>query len=111
MGPSTTPTDRRRKPPTGWRPHWASPKAPYHIVNTNVVLINARDRRRCIRGGDSFILTRDWCGSNATGWRTTKEFMDDGMTLPTAVANSGAAANPNTGVGGVGLTEAASSRC
>ena len=47
------------------RLHEASPKAPYHIVNTNVVLINARNRRRCIRGGDSFILTRDWCGSNA----------------------------------------------
>ena len=88
----------------GMELHRASPKAPYHIVNTNVVLINARDRRRCIRGGDSFILTRDWCGSNATGWRATKEFMDDGMTLPTAVAISGAAANPNTGVGGVGLT-------
>ena len=85
--------------------HRASARAPYHIINTNVVLINAKNRRRrCIRGGDSFILTRDWCGSSATGWRATKEFMDDGMTLPTAVAISGAAANPNTGVGGVGLT-------
>ena len=84
--------------------HRAHPAAPYHIVNTNVVLINARNRRRCIRGGDSFILSRDWCGSNATGWRASEQFMDDGMTLPTAVAISGAAANPNTGVGGVGLT-------
>jgi hypothetical protein len=30
--------------------------------------------------------------------------MDDRMTLPTAMAISGAAANPNTGVGGVGLS-------
>jgi hypothetical protein len=80
----------------------ASPCGPYHIINTNVVLIEAEDRRRCIRGGDNFILTPDYCGSNATGWTTG--FMDDGMTLATAVAISGAAANPNTGVGGVGLT-------
>jgi hypothetical protein len=86
------------------QPHRASVAAPYHIINTNVVLINAKSRRRRIRGGDSFALTRDYCGSSATGWRATKQFMNDGMTLPTAVAISGAAANPNTGVGGVGLT-------
>ena len=96
-GPAPDTADRMRL-------HEASPTAPYHIVNTNVVLINAKDRRRCIRGGDSFILTRHYCGSNATGWRATREFMGDGMTISTAVAISGAAANPNTGVGGVGLT-------
>ncbi len=88
----------------GMELHRACPAAPYHIVNTNVVLIDAKSRRRRIRGGDSFALTRDWCGSSVTGWRATKQFMNDGMTLPTAVAISGAAANPNTGVGGVGLT-------
>jgi Patatin-like phospholipase len=82
----------------------ASKAAPYHIVNTNVVLIGAEDRRRKIRGGDSFILTRDYCGSNATGWRATDEFMAGKMTVSSAMAISGAAANPNTGVGGVGLT-------
>jgi hypothetical protein len=84
--------------------HGTSPRAPYHIINTNVVLIGAKDRRRCIRGGDNFILTPDYCGSNATGWCPTRRFMGDGMTLVTAMAISGAAANPNTGVGGVGLT-------
>jgi hypothetical protein len=81
----------------------ASTAAPYHIINTNVVLVRAKNRRRKIRGGDSFILTRDYSGSNATGWRKTDEFIDGKMTLPTAMAISGAAANPNTGVGGVGL--------
>jgi hypothetical protein len=81
----------------------ASTAAPYHIINTNMVLVRAKSRRRRIRGGDSFILTRDYCGSNATGWRKTDEFMDGKMTVPTAMAISGAAANPNTGVGGVGL--------
>jgi hypothetical protein len=84
--------------------HEASLAAPYHIINTNVVLIGAKDRRRCLRGGDNFILTPDYCGSNATGWCPTRRFMGDGMTLVTAMAISGAAANPNTGVGGVGLT-------
>jgi hypothetical protein len=82
----------------------ASKEAPYHIINTNVVLVSAKDRRRKIRGGDSFILTRDYCGSNATGWRKTDEFVAGRMTVPTAMAVSGAAANPNTGVGGVGLS-------
>ena len=82
----------------------ASKAAPYHIINTNVVLVRAQDRRRRLRGGDSFILTRDYCGSNATGWCRTKEFMAGRMNVATAMAISGAAANPNTGVGGVGLT-------
>lgn len=86
------------------RLYQASCVAPYHIINANTVLVRAKDRRRKLRGGDSFILTRDYCGSNATGWRRTKEFMAGRMTVPTAMAVSGAAANPNTGVGGVGLT-------
>ena len=49
-------------------------------------------------------LPVDYCGSNATGWRKTDEFMAGKMNLPTAMAISGAAANPNTGVGGVGLS-------
>lgn len=81
-----------------------SPRGPYHIVNTNVVLVDSEVRRRRIRGGDNFILSPLYCGSNATGWHETGKFMNDGMTLATAMAISGAAANPNTGVGGAGLT-------
>ena len=77
---------------------------PYHLINTNLVLINSKDKMRRMRGGDNFILSPLYCGSNATGWRPTCRFMRNGMTLPTAMAISGAAANPNTGVGGVGLT-------
>ena len=29
------------------------------------------------RGGDSFILTPLYCGSNATGWRSTSRYMGD----------------------------------
>ena len=79
-------------------------RGPYHIVNTNVLLVDSKRRRWRIRGGDNFILSPLYCGSNATGWCDTKDFLGNGMTLATAMAISGAAANPNTGVGGVGLT-------
>ncbi len=80
------------------------PHGPYHIVNTNVVLVSSEQPTYKSRGGDNFILSPLYCGSNATGWQKTERFMDGKMTLATAVAISGAAANPNTGVGGVGLT-------
>lgn len=80
------------------------PRGPYHIVNTNVVLVNSDVKRFEVRGGDNFILSPQYCGSSATGWSPTEEFMDGSTTLATAVAVSGAAANPNTGVGGEGLT-------
>ena len=81
-----------------------SPGTPYHIVNTNIVLVNSKVAKYRDRGGDNFILSPEYCGSNATGWCSTEEFMGGKMTLATAVAVSGAAANPNTGVGGAGLT-------
>lgn len=80
------------------------PRAPYHLINANVILVDSLDRRRKIRGGDSFVLSALRCGSNATGWADTTAFMGGEMVLSTAMAISGAAANPNTGVGGVGLT-------
>ena len=79
--------------------------APYHLVNTNVVLVDSDNHRFRVRGGDSFLLSPLYCGSTATGWRKTSDYMKkDAMTLPTAVAISGAAANPNAGVGGEGAT-------
>ncbi len=80
------------------------PRGPYHIINTNVILVNSKKRIYKTRGGDNFILSPLYCGSNATGWCRTTDFAEGKMTLATAVAISGAAANPNTGVGGVGLT-------
>jgi len=80
------------------------PRGPYHIVNTNLVLVNSKNDIYKDRGGDNFMLSPLYCGSNATGWCSTKHFMGGNMTLATAIAISGAAANPNTGVGGEGLT-------
>jgi len=82
----------------------AEPNSPYHIINTNLVLVNSKKSIYSYRGGDNFILSPLYCGSNATGWCPTKNYMNGKMTLATAVAISGAAVNPNTGVGGDGIT-------
>lgn len=101
-----------------WRPAREADKAliqdmcrscrPYHLVNTNVVLIDSAMPRYRGRGGDSFILSPLFCGSDATGWVPSGTFNQGlgnrGMTLSTAVAISGAAVNPGTGVAGSGPT-------
>ena len=82
-----------------------STNAPYHLVNTNVVLVDSDDPRWKVRGGDAFLLSPKYCGSTATDWQKTTCYMkDDPLTLATAVAISGAAANPNTASGGSGPT-------
>jgi hypothetical protein len=80
------------------------PVGPYHIINTNLVLTKSNERTYRIRGGDSFMLSPLYCGSNATGWQPTRDYMGDELTLPTAMAISGAAANPWTASDGVGVT-------
>ncbi|MEK6664451.1 MAG: hypothetical protein AABY73_11360 [Pseudomonadota bacterium] len=77
---------------------------PYPIINSNIVLVTSQIPKFRGRGGDNFILTPKYCGSNATGWCATKDSPYKGMTLPTAMAISGAAINSNTGGGGEGLT-------
>ena len=82
----------------------ARPVGPYHIINTNLVLTESDERTYRMRGGDSFVLSPRYCGSNATGWQPTAGFVGNELTVPTAMAISGAAANPWTGSGGIGLT-------
>ena len=81
-----------------------APMGPYHIVNTNLVLANSRTRKYRLRGGDNFMLSPLYCGSAATGWQTSDTLANGEMTLASAMATSGAAANPRSGVGGKGLT-------
>lgn len=77
---------------------------PYHIINANIVLVSSDIPKFRGRGGDNFILTPRYCGSNATGWCETRRSPYEDMTLPTAIAISGAAVNSNTGSGGDGMT-------
>ena len=79
-------------------------RRPYHLINTNLVLVDSPTSKYRGRGGDNFVLSPLYCGSDATGWRESREYMkagrSSGMTLPTAMATSAAALNPNTGVAG-----------
>ncbi len=77
---------------------------PYHIINGNVVLVGSEVTKFRGRGGDNFIFSPLYCGSSATGWASSREFLGGRMTLPTAMAISGAAVNPNTGSSGQGPT-------
>jgi len=77
---------------------------PYHIINSNLILVGSKISKFKGRGGDNFILSPLFCGSNATGWRRSEQFANNSITLPTAVAISGAAANSDSGVAGSGLT-------
>jgi predicted acylesterase/phospholipase RssA len=77
---------------------------PYHLINTNVVLVASETPKYRGRGGDNFILSPLYCGSNATGWSETNPKREEGLTLATAMAISGAAVNPNAGCGGEGVT-------
>lgn len=80
---------------------------PYHILNTNIILSNSPQIDYSGRGGDNFIISPLYCGSDATGWKTTKTFQKNktrGITLASAMATSAAALNPNAGVSGEGVT-------
>lgn len=85
-------------------------RKPYHLINTNVILTNSKEEKYRRRGGDSFLLSPLFCGSDATGFVETECFLKKnkhdkmGMSLSTAMAVSGAAANPHTGVAGKGPT-------
>ena len=85
----------------------ANPR-PYLLINTNVVLADSSKSRYRERGGDNFVISPLYCGSEATGWRKSKCYMktnDPGMTLATAMAISGAAASPNAGAGAKSWTK------
>jgi hypothetical protein len=75
----------------------------YPLINTNVVLVDSRQDTYRGRGGDSFVLSPRYCGSDATGWVATENFADGDLKAGTAMAISGAAANPNAAPGGRGF--------
>lgn len=81
-------------------------RGPYHLINTNAILVRSNVAKYYQRGGDSFTLSPLYCGSKATGWIATRHhalrLLKDktaALTVATAMAISGAAANPNTAGG------------
>lgn len=72
--------------------------APYHLINTNLVLAGSRSEKYRVRRGDSFVLSPRYAGSDATGWVSMENERYAGINIGTAMAVSGAAVDPNTGV-------------
>ncbi|OCK54829.1 patatin-like phospholipase family protein [Bradyrhizobium sp. LMTR 3] len=79
---------------------------PYPLINANVILINDLNRKYASRGGDNFIISPLFVGSSATDWQKTGEYikMNGPLTLPSAMAASGAAASASAGYIGTGIT-------
>ncbi|MBX9646719.1 MAG: hypothetical protein K2X57_06665 [Xanthobacteraceae bacterium] len=79
---------------------------PYPLINTNVILVNDKDRKVSARGGDNFILSPLFIGSKATEWQSTDDYIatNGTMTLASSVAASGAAVSASAGYIGTGLT-------
>ncbi len=80
---------------------------PYHLINTNLILVNSENVKFKGRGGDNFIISRLFSGSSATGWRKSAGMHSDKarhISLATAMATSAAAVNPNAAVSGEGAT-------
>jgi hypothetical protein len=81
--------------------------APYHIINATLELSRPRfldevdaesltpDTER--RDRQTFIFSQRFCGSKATGWKSTQKYQDflkENISLADAMALSGAAADP-----------------
>ena len=79
---------------------------PYPLINTNVIMVNDHDRKVAVRGGDNFIISPLFVGSSVTGWRRSKDYIDDAgpLTLASSIAASGAAATASAGYIGTGIT-------
>ncbi len=76
---------------------------PYHLINTALIIPDSQKPKYSGRGADSFVLSPRYCGSDATHWLQTEQYMDDRMMLPTAMAISGAALNAHSGPDGKGM--------
>lgn len=74
--------------------------APYHLLNAALNVPGSAYANRRGRNADFFIFSRNFIGSEATGYTETKlaEMVNDGLNIGTAMAISGAAAAPNMGM-------------
>lgn len=89
-----------RKPGERWRAR------PYPLINTNAILVADDDKKVASRGGDNFLISPLVVGSTSTGWQDTLDYIERNgpLTLASAMAASGAAANASAGSLGKGIT-------
>ncbi len=70
--------------------------APFHIINTTLNTTSSKNAKLRARNGENMILTPLYCGSSATGYRRTANYLKGELTLSTAFSVSGAAVDPDT---------------
>jgi hypothetical protein len=93
---------RRAQSKDGWLRNMRNVARPFHIINACIITTDSSDRRFRGRGGDNFILSPLYCGSDSTGWAKTAAYMPT-LSIATAAAISGAALNAHAGAHGTGL--------
>lgn len=74
----------------------ASAGGPFHIINTTLNTSSSTNAKMRARNGENLILTPLYCGSSATGYRRTTNYLRGELTLATAFSVSGAAVDPDT---------------
>ena len=74
----------------------AAAGGPFHIINTTLNTTSSTDAKLRARNGENMILTPLYCGSAATGYRRTADYLCGELTLSTAFSVSGAAVDPDT---------------
>lgn len=74
--------------------------APYHLLNTTLNLQADRAMRNRGRNGDFFVFSRDFFGSESTGYARTDalELAYSSFSAASAMATSGAAVSPSMGM-------------
>src|SRR4029450_757549 len=72
------------------------PEKPLHVINSTLNLVKGEQLAWQERKAESFTMSRLHCGSFQVRYRPSREY-GHGITLGTALAISGAAANPNMG--------------
>jgi hypothetical protein len=76
--------------------HQLPPERPLHLINGALNLVRGQQLAWQERKAESFTMSRLHCGSLKIGYRPSTRY-GDAITLGTAMAISGAAANPNMG--------------
>lgn len=68
---------------------------PFHIINTTLNTTSSRNEKLRSRNGENMVLSPLYCGSQATGYRRTANYLKGELTLSTAFSVSGAAVDPD----------------
>jgi hypothetical protein len=78
-------------------------RTPYHLLNAALNVPGSKYANRRGRKAEFFIFSKNFTGSEATGYVRTDmaEHVNDGLNIGTAMAISGAAAAPNMGVASI----------